>query len=109
MRRSIVALGALGLLAGCGDGAEPPAANKAAAKAEAPAKKRPTYCFFKNPDTKGWSASRDAAGNVAVKGQARIGDRRYMASLSEWDSAGATSVTVLCGKKVVAELPLKKR
>ena len=143
MRRSIVALSALYFLAACDQAAESPAANNAVAKAAEPAKKRPTYCFFKNADAKGWAASRDASGNVAVKGQARIADRRYMASLSEseiegdkarlwltmapnttgtgapddwWavtgtvpNSAGAASVTVLCGKKVVAELPLKAR
>lgn len=141
MRRSIVALSALCCLAGCDRAAEQPAANTAAAKAEEPAKKRPSYCFFKDADTRGWAASRDATGNATVKGQARIADRRYMASLSEsetegdkarlwltmapnttgtgapddwWavtgtvaNSADATSVTILCGKKVVAELPLK--
>lgn len=143
MHRSILVLGALFCVAGCDKAAEQPAANAAAAKAAEPEKKHPTYCFFKDADIKGWSASRDASGNIAVKGQARIPDRRYMASLAEseveggtarlwltmapnttgsgapgdwWDvtgsapdSAAATSVTVLCGKKVVAELPVKKR
>ena len=144
MRRSILVLGTLLGLAGCGQsGDEPAAPNTAAANAAEPAKKRPTYCFFKNADTKGWAAARDASGNVAVKGQARIGDRRYMASLGDpetegdkarlwltmapnttgsgvpgdWWEVGATvpasaavgQVTVLCGKKTVAELPLKKR
>ena len=142
MRQSILLLGALVAVAGCNQSAEQPPANTLAAKAAEPAKKRPTYCFFKNADTKGWAAARDASGKVTVEGQARIADRRYRASLGEpdieggkakfwltmapnttgmgapddwWDvnaavPAGATvdSVTILCGRKTVAELPLKK-
>ncbi|HEX6741790.1 MAG TPA: hypothetical protein VF079_08370 [Sphingomicrobium sp.] len=142
MRRSILVAGALMAVAGCNESTEPPAANSAA-NAAAPAKKHPTYCFFKTADTKGWAASRGADGNVAVKGQAHLPDRRYMAALGDaevegdkatlwltmapnttgsgapgdvWDAAatipasGAVDqVTVLCGKKTVAELSLKKR
>jgi hypothetical protein len=143
MRRSILMLAALSGLAGCGQSADQPAADTAAANTAAPAKKHPTYCFFKNADTKGWAASRGADGNVAVKGQAHLADRRYMAALGDaeiegakatlwltmgpnttgmgaqgdWWDVGATvpasgaveKVTVLCGKKSVAELSLKKR
>ena len=144
MRHSILVLGTLMTLAGCGQSGEPRApANAAVANAAEPVKKRPTYCFFKNADARGWAVSRDASGNVAVEGQAHIGDRRYMAQLGDpetegdearlwltmapnstgtgapgdwWDvsatvpaSSAVTKVTVLCGKKTVAELPLKKR
>ena len=143
MRRSILALGALLIVPGCNEPAGQAVANNTAAAAPEPAKKHPTYCFFKNADARAWTAARDSSGNVAVKGQARIADRRYMAALGDpeldgdrarlwltmapnstgsgapgdwWDvgatvpaSSGITKVTVLCGKKVVAELPLKKR
>ena len=142
MRRSILIPTVLAALAGCDQPAEPPAGNTAEANAAAPAKKHPTYCFFKNADTRGWSVARDASGNVAVKGQAHLADRRYMGAIAEsevvgdearlwvtmapnttgsgvagdwWDVAGAvldsgavTKVIVLCGKKTVAELPVKK-
>jgi hypothetical protein len=143
MRRSILVLGALFGVAGCGQSADQPAANTAVANAAAPAKKHPTYCFFKTADLKGWAASRGADGNVTVKGQAHLPDRRYMAALGDaevegdkatlwltmspnttgsgapgdvWDakatipdSSAVAKVTVLCGKKSVAELSLKKR
>lgn len=142
MRRSIVLPALLAGLAGCNQAAEPPAANTAENKVAAPARKHPTYCFFKDADTKGWSASRDSRGNVAVRGQAHLADRRYRGALDEsevsgnrarlwltmvpnttgsgvaddsWDVAAAvpdsatvTKVTVLCGKKTVAELQVKK-
>ena len=143
MRRSILVLAALFGAAGCSQSADQPAANAATANTAAPAKKHPTYCFFKTADTKAWAASRGADGNVAVKGQAHLPDRRYMAALGDaevegdkatlwltmapnttgsgapgdvWDAAATIpdskeveKVTVLCGKKSVAELPLKKR
>jgi hypothetical protein len=141
MNRSIIVLGAAVSLAGCGQQAqqESNAANTAAA---APAKKHPTYCFFKDADTKGWAASRGADGSIAVNGKVRIEDRRYMGSLSDFDVSGSTAqiwltmapnntgsgvlenwwdvggtipgaaaadkVSVMCGKKTIAELPLKK-
>ena len=142
MRRSIVLLTALLGVAGCDQPAGQVAANNTVATAE-PAKKHPTYCFFKTADTRAWAATRGADGNVAVKGQAHLPDRRYMGALGDseivgtkatlwltmvpnttgsgapgdwWDlsatvpdSAGVEQVTVLCGKKSVAELSLKKR
>jgi len=142
MRRSIIVMAALIGAAGCNQSTEQPATNTAAANTAEPTKKRPTYCFFKNADTKGWSVTRDASGNVVVKGQARLADRRYMAALGDseidadeaqlwlsmapnttgvgapgdwWELSAAVpastavrSVTVLCGKKTVAELELKK-
>ena len=142
MRQSILAASMLLCLAGCGQPAGEAPANNSVAAAEKPAKKHPTYCFFKNADAKGFAASRGADGNVSVKGQARVADRRYMAQLGDaeveggkatlwltmgpnttgmgaqgdwWDLAAAVpassaveAVTVLCGKKTVAELALKK-
>ena len=142
MRQSILLLGALLGVVGCNQSAEQPAANSAAANTAEPAKKHPTYCFFKNADTKAWAATRGADGNVAVKGQAHIPDRRYMGALGDaeiegdhatlwltmapnstgsgapgdwWDlsatvpaSSSVVKVTVLCGKKSLAELSLEK-
>lgn len=141
MKRSIIMLGAAASLAGCGQQAEQ-AQNAANTAAAAPAKKHPSYCFFKDADTKGWAATRGADGSVSVKGQVHIEDRRYMGALGDsevtattaqlwltmaqnntgsgaqgnwWDVSGSVGnaaavdkVAVMCGKKTVAELPLKK-
>ena len=141
MNRSIILLCAAAGLAGCGQQVQQ-ASNAVNTAAAAPAKKHPSYCFFKDADTKGWVATRGADGSIAVKGKVRIEDRRYMGSLSEsdmsgtaaqiwltmapnntgsgavenwWDVSGsipsaavAEKVSVMCGKKTVAELPLKK-
>jgi len=116
-----------------------PAANAVANAAAAP--KRPTYCFFKDAATRNWAAAPDASGNVAVKGQVKVDDRRYRGELSQsevagdtarvwltmapntgyadednwWDvtiavpdSKAAANVTVLCGKKEVAKLKVRR-
>ena len=133
---------AIGLTA-CGQpGADNGAANTAAnATANAAAPKRPSYCFFKDAATRGWAAAPDASGNVAVKGQVKVDDKRYRGDLSQSDVAGdtatvwltmapntgyadddnwwdvtitvpdssaATGVTVLCGKKEVAKLKVRR-
>jgi hypothetical protein len=133
---------AVGLTA-CGQpGSDNSAANVAAnATANAAAPKRPTYCFFKDAATRGWAASSDASGNVAVKGQVKVDDKRYRGELGQsevasdtarvwltmapntgyadddnwWDvtitvpdSGAATGVTVLCGKKEVAKLKIRR-
>jgi len=141
MNRSIILLGAAAALAGCGQQAQQ-ASNTANAAVAAPAKKHPSYCFFKDADTKGWTASRGADGAIAVTGKVRIEDRRYMGSLADFDVSGtaaqiwltmapnntgsgvldnwwdvsgtipgaaaAEKVSVMCGKKTIVELPLKK-
>ena len=81
MRKSIFLLGTAAGLAACGSSGNE-AANQAAPKTAA-APKKPAYCFFKDPDTKGWSASADKSGNVVVKGKAYRQDPRYMAVLGE--------------------------
>ena len=69
--------------AGCSQGSDNLANASANAAANATAaKKHPTYCFFAEEATKGWTVSRDSKGDVTVKGQAHIEDRRYMAALS---------------------------
>lgn len=139
MRRSIIVLCAAGL-AGCNQASEEPA-NNAAANTAAAAAKRPTFCFFKDEETKGWKASAGAKG-VTVTGRAHVKDGRYKAILGEPEIAGARasvwltigindtgfsaeddwwdlstqvpaaapveSVSVMCGKKSIAELALKK-
>ena len=140
MRRSIIALCAAAGLAGCNQASEEPA-NNAAANASVAAAKHPTFCFFKDEETKGWKASADPKG-VTVTGKAHVKDGRYKAVLGEPEIAGAKasvwltigtndtgysaeddwwdlsaqipavtaveSVSVMCGKKAIAELPLKK-
>jgi hypothetical protein len=88
MRRTILMLALL--TAGCGQSGDD-AANKAATAKAAEAKKaaKPAYCFFKEPDTKGWAASTDASGNVVVKGKAYRQDSRYKAVLGQPVVTGA--------------------
>ena len=82
MRQFIVLLGTA-CLAGCGQGGE--TANQTAA----PAKQKTPYCFFKDADTKGWTASVDAQGNVVVEGKAYRSDGRYKALLGQPKVSGA--------------------
>ena len=83
---------ALAALAGCNQGSET-TANQANASANAAAAKpkHPTYCFFKDSDTKGWAASRDAAGNVSIKGKAYVEDTRYAAELDQPEISGTSA------------------
>ncbi len=91
MRQSIILLGALLGVAGCNQAADSPAAN--AANIAAAEKPKPKYCFFKDSETKAWSASRDKDGNVVVKGKAYRSDPRYQAQLGEAEVSG-TKATV---------------
>jgi hypothetical protein len=137
----MLSLCAAAALAACSDQAATDAEPKVdkATDAKTP---RPAYCFFKDSETKGWVASRDAQGNVVVKGSAFRSDPRYKAELGApevsgaeavvrpsiapnttgfaspgnwWDvsatipgSAAVEKVTVRCGSKVLAELPVKR-
>jgi len=139
MKRSIIMLAAAAALTGCNQGGESNSTNAAAAK---PAKPRhPTYCFFKDAETRSWSASAGRDGLVTVKGKGHVKDPRYRAQLGEsevagtkatlwltigenrgyaspdnwWDvslsvpgSASVTNVAVMCGKKTVAELKIRR-
>ena len=84
MTKFVLLLGAAGLLASCGQAADDQGANgsaNAASNAAEPA--HPTYCFFKEAETKGWTVGRDASGNLAVKGKGHVKDSRYKAVLGE--------------------------
>ena len=87
MRHSIVLLGAA-LLAACGQSASDEANVAAANNMAAAEKPRPSFCFFKDAETKGWAASRDSSGNLVVKGQAYRSDSRYQAVLGEPEVTG---------------------
>jgi hypothetical protein len=65
-------------------------ANQAAAAPPKP-KKKAAYCFFKDPETKGWAASRDKDGNIVVKGKAYRSDSRYRAMLQNATVTGTTA------------------
>jgi hypothetical protein len=79
MRKTILLLGFAVALTGCGEAVDR-TANQATSNSAAE-KKKPAYCFFKEPDTKGWTAARDKDGNVVVKGKAYRQDPRYKAVL----------------------------
>jgi hypothetical protein len=90
MIKSILAAAAVLGLAACGQSADDGAA-KAAANAAAAEKPRSAYCFFKDDETKEWSAARGADGNIVVKGKAFRQDSRYQAVLGEAQASGATA------------------
>jgi hypothetical protein len=77
-------------LAGCGQANEAADASANVAKAAAPAKKVP-YCFFKDENSKGWTASPGKDGNVIVKGKGYVADGRYMAGLKPAEIEGSTA------------------
>jgi len=87
MRQSIVLLAAVA--AGCNQAADKPAANTS--NTAAAQKPKPKYCFFKDNETKDWSASRDKDGNIVVKGKAYRADPRYQALLGEAAVTGTTA------------------
>jgi hypothetical protein len=64
------------------------AANASASTAAAAKPKHPTYCFYKDANTKGWSAARDKSGNVTVKGKAYLADAAYSGSLIQGEVEG---------------------
>ena len=82
MRKHIMLLGISAALVGCGQSADTGAANNVSANRAAAEKPKPAYCFFKDAETKGWSAKADKAGNVVVTGKAFREDPRYKALLS---------------------------
>src|SRR5437763_968490 len=88
--RALLLAGAVAALAGCNQSGENAAGN-VATNAVASAPKHPTYCFFKDADTKGWSAARDAAGEVPVKGKGLLEDTRYMAPLAPPEISGTNA------------------
>jgi len=143
MRGSILWVAAMASLEACGQSDGGNVATNATANSAAPAVQHPTYCFYPDAATKGWTASTGKSGDVTVKGKAHLEDRRYMGGLGQaeiagdkasvwltmdqnttgfgavdnwWDvsltipgSGAVTSVTVMCGKKIVATLPVKRK
>jgi hypothetical protein len=89
MRQSIILLGAVLSVAGCNQGESPAANVTNTAAAEKP---KPKYCFFKDAETKDWSASRDAQGNIVVRGKAFRSDSRYQAQLGEAEVSGTRAI-----------------
>src|SRR4051794_18412532 len=88
MRQSIILVGAA-LIAGCNQSADNPAVN--ATNTTAAEKPKPKYCFFKDTETKDWSATRDKDGNLVVKGKAYRSDSRYQAVLGEPEVTGTSA------------------
>ena len=88
MRSLLIAAGAI-LLSSCGQSTDN-AVNQAAANAAQP-KKKASYCFFKDSETKGWKASRGKDGNIVVKGKAYRQDSRYQAVLAPPEVSGTTA------------------
>ena len=89
MRTYLVLIGA-SALAACGQSTDNEAANQAAANTAQP-KKKVAYCFFKDQETKDWSAARDKEGNITVKGKAFRSDPRYQALLGPPTVTGTTA------------------
>ena len=87
-RKFIILFGAVSLTA-CGQSTDNQAANQAAANAAQP-KKKAAYCFFKDSETKDWSAARGKDGNIVVKGKAYRSDSRYQALLGPPTVSGTT-------------------
>jgi hypothetical protein len=89
MRTMILLAGATLLVAGCNQ-TQAPDANASANAAAAKPKVR-HYCFYTKDASKAWSASRDAQGNVTVKGKAHVDDVRYAADLGQPEIAGTAA------------------
>ena len=84
-----IALAACGQPAGGDAEATGNAAPSAAANtADATAPKHPTYCFYKDANTRGWAASVDKDGNIKVSGKAYLEDARYMGELFQGEVDG---------------------
>ena len=87
MRKLILLLASAGLAA-CGQ-SDNGTANKQAVAA--PKKEKLKYCFFKDAESKGWTAKRGKDGNIVVSGQLYRSDGRYMAVLGEPKIKGSTA------------------
>jgi hypothetical protein len=91
MRNSMLGMVAAGaLLSACGQANEAAEASANLANVAAPAKKVP-YCFFKDENSKAWTASAGKDGNVTVKGKGYVADGRYMAGLKPAQIEGSTA------------------
>jgi hypothetical protein len=88
MHRFILLIGAAALLGACGQSNDKAAANQEAAQVP---KKKVAHCFFKDSETKGWTASRGKDGNVKVNGKAYWPDSRYQAVLGPPEVSGTSA------------------
>jgi hypothetical protein len=80
--RNLIIVITVAALAACGQQpSQKDAETKTAAVEKAP--ERTPYCFFKDSEAKGWSASTDKQGNVVVKGKLYRQDSRYEAYLDK--------------------------
>ncbi len=87
--RTLMLMAAFVGLSACGQsGGRQPAASEATETTAAQKVKHPNYCFFKDANTEGWTASRDKSGNVAVKGKAYLDDSRYKGDLITGEAEG---------------------
>jgi hypothetical protein len=89
MYKQLLTIAAVTALAACGKADDKPT-NQAAANQVQP-KKKAAYCFFKDAEMKGWAASRDKDGNIAVTGKAYRSDSRYQAVFAPAEVTGATA------------------
>jgi len=102
--RALLLAGAVAVLCGCNQGTSSGnAATNASASAAAAAPKHPTYCFFKDADTKGWTAARGKSGDLTVKGKGHLDDARYAAQLGQAEVSGtAASLWLTMGQNTSA-------
>ena len=90
MRKWILLLSAASLSA-CGQSGDQAADNAANKAAAAPKHEKTPYCFFKDAESKGWTAKRGKDGNIVVTGKLYRSDGRYMAVLGDPKIKGATA------------------
>ena len=92
MYKQLLTITAAATLAACGQNADDATAtNQAEANQVQPKKKKAAYCFFKDAEMKGWAASRDEGGNIAVSGKAYRSDSRYQAVFAPAEVSGTTA------------------
>lgn len=90
MRSKLLIVAIVTLLSACGQNTDnQPEANLSESKAGAA--EHPSFCFFKDEETKGWTAKRAANGDIAVSGKAHVKDSRYQATLGSPDVSGPTA------------------
>jgi len=90
MRKTALMLAAVAALAACGQRTDTQPATNLAENRVAGAQ-HPSFCFFKDEETKGWAAKRAANGDVAVSGKAHVKDSRYVATLDSPEVSGTTA------------------
>jgi len=89
MRKFIILAVAAGALAACSQSGEEAAVKEGANEAQP---RKPAHCFFKDDELKGFAASRDKDGNIAVKGKAHVKDPRYKAQFGPAETNGSKAV-----------------